>query len=104
MSSGLRSRTTNGPPAPAAPRGVAAISSDAFFCAGVSLSAGIGGKRSWATAETANTNNSVVLNSKFMGGVYQVRRANAGGSPRRRRDRLLPNRLLKNLVYQLHAQ
>src|ERR1700681_126878 len=82
MSSGLRSKTTNGPPAPAAPRGVAANSSEAFFCAGVSLSAGMGGKRSWAKAETANTNSIVVLNSKFMGGVYQERRAHAGSCRR----------------------
>src|SRR5204862_7825308 len=52
ITSGLRSIGTNGPEM-SAPDRAALNSSIAFFCASVNLSAGIGGMRSCAPAETA---------------------------------------------------
>jgi hypothetical protein len=69
ISSGLRSRGMNGPVGPAAPRGVATSSSTAFFWAGVSLSAGIAGIRSCASAAAGKISNRKALEQKFMGGV-----------------------------------
>jgi hypothetical protein len=69
ISSGLRNRGTNGPVGPAAPRGVATSSSTAFFWAGVSLSAGMGGILSCARAAAGKISNRRALEHKFMGGV-----------------------------------
>ena len=69
MNSGLRSSGTNGPKT--GTLRAARKSSDAFFCASVSWSAGMSGSRSWAIAapEITSASSGATMRSRAHAGI-----------------------------------
>src|SRR5438477_180772 len=90
ISSGLRVSTAHGPPG--SPPRAFLYSSTVFFCAGVSLSAGMGGILSWALANVPKTSPStnvpanrrtIVLVLPHVIGTLQARRRRIQGDAAR---------------------